>query len=247
MIKSRFSNRPLMAAVALVLAAGFFAQVLADADKTVTLVAYDFENEKFRAAPSEVHPDIEAGPIMQRGFFPPTNRWFDGSVAGEPGEGIADGARPGYYEITVKGLDRVGPLRELRFDLTTRRRHAGAGHAISVTTLIEGEDEGTPLKFDLVTPRDDPDVPAARGAMMIGIGEAGRALVPEHDGRSYLSQTGQSGTVIVDLSRLEQTQMRRFRIHFGHQRRTDDGDTITRSGGRSAIDNIILTATEASR
>ena len=244
---SRILNRPALAAAALVLTAGLAGALAAGAGEPVTVVAYDFEDEQFRAPPSEAHPEVEVGPIMQPGFFPPTNRWFDGSEAGEPGEAIAVGRRPGFYEVTVEGLDRVGPLRELRFDVTTRRRHAGAGHVISVTTLVEGEYEGAPLKFDLYTPDDEPDQPTARGVKKLGIGEAGKALVPEQDGKSYLSWSGNTGTIVVDLSQLDKAEMRRFRIHFGYQRRTDEGDTVTRTGGRSAINNVTLSAAEESQ
>ncbi len=199
-----------------------------EADEPVTVVRYAFEDEQHRAAPSEVHPDIEAGPIMQPGFFPPTNRWFDGSVAGEPGEAVVAAGRPAFYEITVENLDRVGPLVRLSFDVTTRRRHAAAGHVISITTLADDQEEGTPLKLDLLKPDDDPGDPTVKGVEKVGVGEAGGRRV-EGEEQAYLGWSGNTGTISVDLSDLEHVQLRRFRIHFEHR-------------GQTAIDNIELTA-----
>ncbi len=194
----------------------------------VVVAAYDFENPDARPAPTEVHADVEAGLFMHMGFFPPTSCFFDGSRDGDEGEAVVDGHWPEYYEFTVEGLDLFERLDALRFNVVTRRRHASAAHTISVKAV---EDEGrtiVPLKFDFYDRGDDTDQdePAEAGVESVRVGEAS----------PYLGFTGNTGTIVVDLSDLPAADERTLRIVF---------DAYSHRS-RTAVDNVELTATPAS-
>ncbi|MCC5828073.1 MAG: hypothetical protein JJU36_01370 [Phycisphaeraceae bacterium] len=188
----------------------------AGAPEPVTVVTYDFNHADDRAAPSTAHRRVEAGRFMQPGFFPPPDRYFDGSLGGEAGEAIVDRDRPSYYDFTVEGLAAFERLDTLTFTVTTRQSHAAAGHVVSVT-MFKGEDETEhPLRFDVFETANESAEPEAADAESFFLG----------------GHVGNARRIVVALSGIDHADRHTFRIHFDRPRMRS----------RTALDDVVLKA-----
>ncbi len=205
----------------LTVAAALPAVADSEPQEALSVVVYDFEDPGERPAPTSVHEDVQAGLFMQPGFFPPPDRYFDGSIGGEPGEAIVNREYPESYDFTVEGLEAFDALDALSFTVTTRQRHTANGHHVSVTMFVGEDEKKQTMAFDVYDPDEDSDEPKEAGVESFFIG----------------GHVGDSRRVVVDLSEVDHADGHSFRIRFDR----------SRMRSRTAVDDVELTAMPSER